>query len=153
MISRRVLMTYAAAVVSCWLCGAAARAQYVDNSGCVQCHQTAPQPNDFCSVTPAAVWARDDKHRQAFFLLHESDPTDPQKGATKRELVRRILGFDLREAFVDGRYFRMKAGDDTETARRVATVKACLRCHATWPKNADAIDPRTPPVSLDLGVS
>jgi len=153
MTSRRVLMTCAVAVASCWLCTAPGWAQYVDNSGCVQCHQTAPQPNDFCSVTPAPVWARDDKHRQAFLLLHESDPADPQRGAGKRELVRRILGFDLREAFVDGRYFRMKAGDDAETARRVATVKACLRCHATWPKNADAIDPRTPPVSLDLGVS
>ena len=142
-VSRGSVLHHAALASLLSLACASAVAQYVDNAGCVQCHQTAPQPNDFCSVTPAAVWSRDDKHKQAFFLLHESDPRDPQKGAEKRELVRRILGFDLREAFAGERYFRLKdAGGDADTARKVATVKACLRCHATWPKEADENYPR-----------
>jgi hypothetical protein len=131
-----------------------AAAQYADtNSGCIQCHETALRQNDFCPSVPAAVWARDDKHRRAFFLLHESNPADPQRGEAKRELVRRILGFELREAFLDERYLRLREGGDAETANKVATVKSCLRCHATWPKEADEKHSSVPPVALDLGVS
>lgn len=131
-----------------------AQAQYVDtNASCLICHQQALPQNDFCSIVPAATWAQDDKHNRAFFLLHETDPADPQKGAAKRELVRQILGFDLREVFVDDRYVRLK--DDAD-AEKVATVKSCLRCHATWPKEAEQADGRfksAPPVPLALGVS
>jgi Cytochrome c554 and c-prime len=129
-------------------------AQYVDTkSGCVQCHKTALPQNDFCAVVSAETWARDDKHARAFYLLHETDPADPQQGAAKRALVQRILGFELREAFADDRYSRLQEAGDAPTAHKVATVKSCLRCHATWPKAADEQHPLTPPVTLDLGVS
>ena len=36
-------------------------------------------------------------------------------------------------------------------SRKVQTVVACLRCHATWP--AEAQSPQQPPVQLNLGVS
>jgi hypothetical protein len=43
--------------------------QYVEtNTGCVLCHQSPQSQTDFCSTVPAAVWAQDDKHRQAFAL-------------------------------------------------------------------------------------
>jgi Cytochrome c554 and c-prime len=150
-------LTACLAIAACgWLFFRAdeATAQYVDtSSGCIQCHETALRQNDFCPSVPEAVWAGDDKHRRAFYLLHERDPTDPQKGAAKRELVRRILGFELREAFVDERYLRLKEAGDAETATKVRLVKSCLRCHATWPKEADESYPSVPPVALDLGVS
>ena len=88
-------------------CSASVTAQYVDtNSSCILCHQAMPLTSDFCSSMPAAVWLRDDKHKRAFYLLHETDPADPDKGTAKRELVRRILGFELREAFTDERLQR-----------------------------------------------
>ena len=128
--------------------------QYVDTAAsCLLCHQTALPQNDFCSVVPAAVWSQSDKHNRAFYLLHESDPTDPTKGQAKRDLVKNILGFDLREAFIDDRFQRLKADEDAETIRKVAEVKSCLRCHATWPTEADKANPHAPPVPLALGVS
>ena len=131
-----------------------AHAQYVDTStSCLLCHQTTLPQNDFCQLVPAAVWAKSDKHNRAFFLLHESDPADPARGAAKRELVQRILGFELHEAFVDVGYSRLHDGGDAETARKVAIVKACLRCHGTWPKEADEKFVSAPPVPLNLGVS
>jgi Cytochrome c554 and c-prime len=153
MTAKRVRLRIAA-LAGCLFVAAQATGQYVDTSaGCILCHQATPLGSDFCSVTPAAVWARDDKHKRAFYLLHDSNSADPQKGAAKRELVRRILGFELGEAFANGHYLRLKADGDAETVRKVATVKACLRCHSTWPKEADEIFPVTPPVPLELGVS
>ena len=35
----------------------------------------------------------------------------------------------------------------------MTTVKACIRCHGTWPATADAVSPTQPPVALALGVS
>jgi hypothetical protein len=153
--NRLITLCQAIAAIGCFLLiTVEAAGQYVDtNTSCILCHQTTPLASDFCSTAPAAVWTNDDKHRRAFFLLHETDPADPQKGAAKRELVRRILGFELSEVFVDGRFLRLKDGADAETASRVATAKSCLRCHATWPTEADDKHSRTPPVSLDLGVS
>ena len=131
-----------------------AAAQYVDTAAsCLLCHQAPIPQNDFCSVASAAIWSQHDKHRQAFYLLHETRPGDPTHGEAKRALVRQILGFDLREAFVDDRYTTLKTAQDEPTRQKVAVVKACLRCHATWPRQADAAYPEQPPVPLELGVS
>ena len=146
----------AAAVVASWIVTTTyvATAQYVDtNSSCLLCHQSTLPQNDFCQLVPAAVWAKSDKHNRAFFLLHETDPADPNRGAAKRELVKQILGFELREAFIDENYARLKEDGDLQTKHQVATVKACLRCHATWPKGADETFALAPPVPLNLGVS
>lgn len=129
-------------------------AQYVDTmAGCLTCHQNTLPKNDFCELVPAAIWNADDKHRQAFYLLHETDPADPQKGAAKRNLVTRILGFELREAFADDRYEQFKTAADGETARKVSLVQSCLRCHATFPLGVQGPSPETPPLSLSEGVS
>lgn len=131
-----------------------ARAQYVDTQfSCLACHQTSLQPNLFCELVPAAVWAKSDKHNRAFYLLHETDPADPAKGAEKRALVARILGFELSEAFEGPNFQRLKAAADAETTRKVALVKSCLRCHATWPTAADEKYALAPPAPLALGVS
>ena len=131
-----------------------AAAQYSEtHTRCIQCHERGLKQNDFCAEVSEDVWAQDDKHRRAFWLLHESDPADPQKGAAKRALVRQILGFELAEAFTDGQYVRLKSDADAETARKVAVVKSCLRCHGTWPIDADAEHAHEPPVPLELGVS
>lgn len=128
--------------------------QYVDTAAsCLLCHQTPIPQNDFCTVASAAVWSQHDKHRQAFYLLHETRPEDPAHGAAKRALVQQILGFDLREVFVDDRYTTLKTPEDESTRQKVALVKACLRCHATWPHEADAAYGDQPPVPLELGVS
>ena len=80
-------------------------AQYIDTAtGCLLCHRTALPQNDFCKLVPASIWEQSDKHYRAFTLLHDTD--------AKRELVRRILGFELREAFVDDRYSRLKDDPD-----------------------------------------
>lgn len=145
-----------AAMVLLTICGAkAARAQYFpdDRNSCRSCHVDARNKTDFCELFEATIYERDDKHGKAFFLLHESDPSDPQKGQAKRDLVRQILGFDMREAFADARYTRLKEPSDEETTRKVDTVKACLRCHATWPAAADVQFPKQAPVALELGVS
>src|SRR5436190_23275789 len=125
-----------AAMVLLTICGAkAARAQYFpdDRNSCRSCHVDARNKTDFCELFEATIYERDDKHGKAFFLLHESDPSDQQKGQAKRELVRQILGFELREAFADASYTRLIEGGDEATRQKVATVKACLRCHGTWP--------------------
>ena len=154
--SRFVAPPLAAACVACWVFmpPVVAQAQYVDtNSSCLLCHQTTLPQNDFCQLVPAAVWAKGDKHNRAFFLLHETDPADPAKGAAKRQLVAQILGFELKDAFADANHSRLKDDRDVQTVQKVATVKACLRCHATWPKEADSKFVSTPPVPLNLGVS
>ena len=131
-----------------------ASAQYVETTrGCISCHESPMAKSDFCDATPASVWRQDDKHARAFTLLHESDSPNPATRAQKQQLVRQILGFDLREAFADDRYSRLIDATDDATRQRVATVKACLRCHGTWPKEADAQFVSTPPVPLELGVS
>ncbi len=153
---RRILSRLAAAtaIASCLAAVASARAQYVPTeSRCILCHVTAPKPNDFCRLAPGTVWEVQDKHHRAFWLLHETDPGDPNKGAAKRELVARILGFELREAFADGGYQRLTDAGDAETLRQVALVKSCLRCHATWPTQTDETHRHEPPVPLELGVS
>lgn len=131
-----------------------ASAQYVETTrGCISCHESPMAKSDFCDATPASVWRQDDKHAQAFTLLHESDSPNPATRTLKQQLVRQILGFDLREAFADDRYSRLIEATDDPSRQRVATVKACLRCHGTWPKEADAQFVSTPPVPLELGVS
>jgi hypothetical protein len=130
-----------------------ASAQYAETNDCLDCHVNVQRQNDFCPPIAGRTWLEDDKHRRAFYLLHETDTADPQKGSSKRELVKRILGFDLRDAFTDERYVRLKENADEETAPKVATVKLCVRCHGTWPKYADGVYTRSPPVPLDFGVS
>jgi len=124
-----------------------------DRNSCRSCHVDTRNKTDFCELFEATIYERDDKHGKAFFLLHESDPADPQRGQAKRDLVRKILGFELREAFADAGYTRLIEGGDETTKQRVATVKACIRCHGTWPASADAVSPTQPPVALALGVS
>jgi len=129
-------------------------AQYVEtNRGCISCHESPQSRSDFCDSVPASVWRQDDKHRRAFELLHESSSPDPAARARKQALVRQILGFDLREVFVDDRYSRLVEPTNEESRSRVSTVKSCLRCHATWPKEADQQFASAPPVPLELGVS
>jgi hypothetical protein len=133
---------------------ATAMAQYVEtNRGCISCHESPQSRSDFCDAVPASIWRQDDKHRRAFELLHESNSPDAAARAKKQALVRQILGFDLREAFLDDRYSQLIEPTSDEAKSRVVTVKACLRCHGTWPKEADEQFVSSPPVSLDLGVS
>lgn len=128
--------------------------QYVETTrGCISCHESPMTKSDFCDATPASVWRQDDKHARAFTLLHESDSPDAASRIRKQQLVRQILGFDLREVFVDDRYSRLINPTEDAIRQRVATVKACLRCHGTWPKEADEQFVSTPPVPLELGVS
>src|SRR5262245_39854069 len=87
-----------ATIVGMLLLGATASAQYVETNDCLDCHVNVRRQNDFCPPVAGQIWLEDDKHRRAFFLLHETDSSDPQKGAAKRELVKRILGFDLSDA-------------------------------------------------------
>jgi len=145
----------AVVVVVLVLGGGSARGQYFpdDRNSCRSCHVDSRNKTDFCELFEATIYERDDKHGKAFFLLHESDPSNPQRGQAKRDLVRQILGFDLREAFADAGYTRLIEGGDEATRQKVATVKACIRCHGTWPATADAASPTQPPVALALGVS
>src|SRR5687767_960945 len=111
------------------LFASAAQAQYIDTAtGCLLCHRTALPQHAFWKLVPAEISEQSDKHNRAFTLLHDTP--------AKRDLVRRILGFELREAFVDDRYSRLSNDPSPENVRKVAAVKACLRCHATWPKEA-----------------
>jgi hypothetical protein len=127
--------------------------QYSDTKFCVVCHESPELKRDFCDAVPASVWRQDDKHRRAFELLHEANSPDAAARDKKQALVRQILGFDLREAFVDDRYSRLIEPSDETARNRVMTVKACLRCHGTWPKETDDRFASIPPVPLDLGVS
>jgi mono/diheme cytochrome c family protein len=142
-----------------FLLSAAAFGQYEDdNKSCIDCHSNPRTKTDFCDVVPAEVWERQDKHRQAFKLLHESNSTDPAAREKKQALVTQILGFELLEVFVKNRdnpYSELidATDKDAKTQEHVATVKACLRCHGTWPKSADANFKTAPPVPLDMGVS
>ena len=94
-------------------------AQYVETTrGCISCHESPMAKSDFCDAVPARVWRQDDKHARAFTLLHDSDSPDQTARATKQQLVRQILGFDLREAFVDDRYSRLIDTTDDATLHR-----------------------------------
>jgi cytochrome c554/c'-like protein len=145
---RRVLLApwlaFAAVVLWFMLASQAARGQYFpdDRNSCRSCHIDARNKTDFCELFEATIYERDDKHGRAFLLLRDNP-----------NLVRQILGFDLHEAFDDDRYARLKDAKDDETNRKVAAVKSCLRCHATWPTAADVQSPTQPPVALELGVS
>src|SRR5262245_14715057 len=87
--------------------------QYVEtNRGCISCHESPQSKSDFCDAVPASVWRQDDKHRRAFSLLHESDSPDVAAREKKRQLVRQILGFELRDAFIDDRYSRLVEATD-----------------------------------------
>jgi hypothetical protein len=136
----------AAVMMALWLTSTA-QAQYFRDDGteCRSCHVDSKRATDFCELFEAGIYEKDDKHVKAFELLHDSD--------SKRALVKQILGFDLREAFADDGYTRLKTPTNDETRQQVAEVKACLRCHATWPKDAGGSDPQLPPVNLKLGVS
>jgi mono/diheme cytochrome c family protein/cytochrome c553 len=155
-IRRRIRIGRAAAVallvVFCQI-GARLQAQYLpdDRNSCRSCHIDAQKKTDFCQLFEASIYERDDKHSKAFFLLHERDPRDPSKGQAKRELVKQILGFELRDAFTDDAYSRLKEPIDAEASRKVQAVTSCLRCHATWPVAANS--PTQPPVQPSLGVS
>jgi hypothetical protein len=63
------------------------------------------------------------------------------------------LGFELREAFTDANYTRLKEGGDAATDAKIATVKACLRCHSTRPLETDSLPPNSRLVPLAEGVS
>jgi hypothetical protein len=154
-ISRQKLVAIAALILALLNGGRSARGQYFldDRISCRSCHVDSRNKTDFCELFEATIYERDDKHGKAFYLLHESDSSDPQRGQAKRDLVRQILGFDLREAFADAGYTRLIEGGDETTRQKVATVKACIRCHGTWPAAADALSPTQPPVALELGVS
>jgi hypothetical protein len=152
--SRSCLADSPAAFFAAILCACASYGQYVETTrGCISCHESPMTKSDFCDATPASVWRQDDKHARAFTLLHEADSPDPAARSKKQQLVRQILGFDLRDAFVDDRYSRLIHPTDDAARQRVSTVKACLRCHGTWPKEADELSASTPPVPLELGVS
>jgi hypothetical protein len=105
---------------ACWLAAVslAAQAQYLDTRSCLQCHQTTLINKDFCQLVPASVWRQDDKHNRAFSLLHDADTNDPAKVRAKGELVRRILGFDLTQAFTDDQFQQLKRTTTPETKRR-----------------------------------
>jgi hypothetical protein len=119
---------------------------YSDTQSCIECHTQPGRIKDsdaFLSVAPAEVWSKLDKHGQSFLLLKDKS----------RQLTNRILGFDLRAAFADDELTTLS--EDAKSAENVQTVKSCLRCHATWPKDAErANEKRTEPVEpLNLGVS
>lgn len=100
---------------------------YTNTDNCILCHSDTARLKDhadFIGVAPAELWSKHDKHGQSFLLLKEKS----------RKLTDQILGFDLRDAFADVELTRL--ADDEKLAGKVATVKSCLRCHATWPKTA-----------------
>lgn len=114
-------------------------AQFDANDRCLNCHTQQPQvdgkPSDFVEQTPAKTWDADDKHRLSFQLLQQN-----------RELVTRIIGFELDEVIQEGEFIRNSS--DPDWSKKRTQVEHCLRCHATWPKGYDE-----PPVDLRLGVS
>src|SRR5262245_32467175 len=80
------------------------QAQYLNQeTRCVPCHKSDQlENNKFCRRSSADLWLSDDKHKRAFALLNEDETGDPIKTAAKRDLVKQILGFELKEAFVVG---------------------------------------------------
>ncbi len=116
------------------------KANYIDNTDCVRCHFPKPgaqgvpaSSHDFVQTQPAKIWEEEDKHRQAFALLLNDE---------NRELVRGMLGFDLRELVRNGELVA-----NALQPVQLKKLQQCLRCHA-WP-----FDDPNPVVKLDLGVS
>src|SRR4051812_34176701 len=105
-ISRQKLVAIGTVVLALLNGGPFARGQYFpdDRISCRSCHVDTKNKTEFCELFEATIYERDDKHGKAFYLLHESDSSDPQRGQAKRDLVRQILGFELREAFADAAY-------------------------------------------------
>ena len=100
---------------------------YINTGNCVNCHTdraSIKEHDDFIDVAPAEVWSKHDKHSQAFELLKDS------------KLTNQILGFDLRDAFED-KVKLTSLSDDEQLKFEVETVKSCLRCHATRPREAE----------------
>jgi Cytochrome c554 and c-prime len=125
---------------------APAHFDYTNTDNCLLCHGDAPRMkdhSDFIGVAPAEIWSTLDKHGQSFLLLKDKS----------RQLTNQILGFDLREAFTGDEMTSLS--QDERVAEKVQTVKSCLRCHATRPKDAE--DPtgqhRGPVEPLARGVS
>src|SRR5262249_36862978 len=131
-------------------------------ASCRNCHSRETTPSaaafqherdggmsPFCELVQARTWQESDKHSQSFQLLVDTP--------AKRELVNRILGFDLTSVLTrdDQGNFDGLISPQSDTDRgHCDTVKACLRCHATWPKTADNADsPYRRPVKLADGVS
>jgi nitrate/TMAO reductase-like tetraheme cytochrome c subunit len=119
---------------------------YTNTETCILCHSEPAKMKDhadFIGIAPAELWSKLDKHGQSFLLLKEKS----------RELTNRILGFDLREAFADDEFASLS--EEEKAAEKVQTVKSCLRCHATWPKDAEKANgtPTAPVEPLNLGVS
>ena len=119
---------------------------YTNTETCILCHSEPAKMKDhadFIGIAPAELWSKLDKHGQSFLLLKEKS----------RELANRILGFDLREAFADDEFTTLS--EDAKSAEKVQTVKSCLRCHATWPKDAELANgkPTEPVEPLNFGVS
>ena len=122
------------------------RFDFTNTDNCILCHSDTARLKDhadFIGVAPAELWSKLDKHGQSFLLLMDKS----------RKLTDQILGFDLRDAFADDELTSLS--EDEKLADKVRTVQACLRCHATWPK--DAVHPTgkpTEPVEpLSRGVS
>src|SRR3954469_8324984 len=114
---------------------AAAPFDYTNTETCILCHSEPAKMKDhadFIGIAPAELWSKLDKHGQSFLLLKEKS----------RELTNRILGFDLREAFADDEFTSLS--EEEKSAEKVQTVKSCLRCHATWPKDAEKANGNPP---------
>lgn len=122
---------------------------FQDNGKCVSCHDRGVQGSEFLNDSAAGVWQQYDKHRDAFRLLYQGqDASDVAAAKEKQALVRRILGFELREAFADDALTTLS--EDPQQQAKVSVVRNCLNCHATWPQESSR---EHPPVPLDLGVS
>ncbi|QDU28571.1 hypothetical protein ETAA8_36740 [Anatilimnocola aggregata] len=122
---------------------------FQDNGKCVHCHERGVYGSDFLGENAETVWQKYDKHRDAFRLLYMGrDENDVAGAKAKQALVSRILGFDLADAFEDAKLTMLSQKPALQA--KVATVRQCLNCHATWPQESQTAHP---PVPLDLGVS
>lgn len=117
--------------------------KFVPTSDCRSCHENELKKvgshSDFLGVVTAKEWVENDKHYRAFSLLKDNP-----------KLVTRILGFDLLEAFTNETYKTLRTTGDEAALAKVAVVRQCLNCHATWPSDHDAQPEGAP---LEFGVS
>ena len=113
---------------------------FLNTQLCLDCHKKEIGRSTYLGDSNALPWDKDDKHREAFNLLKNQQP-----------LVAQILGFEMKEAFQDVGFKRLKTGKltDVETSQ-VAAVRQCLNCHATWPNVDNSQEPQVP---HSLGVS
>lgn len=105
---------------------------YERNNDCLECHSRLSRKHDFVQQDAGPIWEHQDKHPRAFSELQRHEA-----------LVTRILGFPMNEVLNNGR-----VSQRAEDRERVAALRACLSCHATWP-----VDEPEPPVELSSGVS